>query len=218
MKISYAICVCNESKDLYSLIAFLLKVKDPEDEINILVDTKHSTKNVKMVLDNFKDNIVIHTRPFDGNFATHRNYHFTKCSGDFIFTIDPDEMPKEELIKNLKKIISETGADLLYVPRINICPGYTEEWLKKCNFQINDIGWINWPDMQGRVTRNSPNIKWSNELHEKIIGVEKVVQLNPTPHIALWHIKSIEKQDNRWDDETKEYICPDGKDLYDTLM
>ena len=32
---SYAICVCNESRELYSLIAFLKKVKDIEDEINI---------------------------------------------------------------------------------------------------------------------------------------------------------------------------------------
>ena len=35
MKLSYAICVCNESRDLFSLVSFLLKVKDEEDEINI---------------------------------------------------------------------------------------------------------------------------------------------------------------------------------------
>ena len=39
MKLSYAITVCNESKELYSLISFLKKVKDPSDEINILVDS-----------------------------------------------------------------------------------------------------------------------------------------------------------------------------------
>ena len=38
MKLSYAICVCNESRDLFSLISFLLKVSDKEDEINILID------------------------------------------------------------------------------------------------------------------------------------------------------------------------------------
>jgi len=42
MKLSYAITVCNESKDLYALISFLKSVKDPEDEINILLDTLHS--------------------------------------------------------------------------------------------------------------------------------------------------------------------------------
>ena len=50
MILSYAITVCNESKDLFSLVSFLLKVKDEEDEINILIDTKHVTENVKNVI------------------------------------------------------------------------------------------------------------------------------------------------------------------------
>ena len=218
MKISYAICVCNESKDLYSLLGFLTKVKDEEDEINILVDSAHSTIQVTKVLAYFKKDLVINFREFDGKFATHRNFHFTMCSGDYIFTIDPDEMPREEFIINLKNILKENKPDLLYVPRINICPGYTKKWLEKCNFNVNELGWINWPDMQGRVTKNDPNIKWSSELHERIIGVEKVIQIKPTPEMALWHIKSVEKQDNRWDDETKEYISPNKNNLYDQLM
>ena len=46
MKLSYAITVCNESKDLYSLISFLKRTKDTEDEINVLVDTAHVTPQV----------------------------------------------------------------------------------------------------------------------------------------------------------------------------
>jgi hypothetical protein len=53
MKLSYAICVCNESRDLFSLVSFLLKVKDEEDEINILIDTAHVTDNVKSVIKYF---------------------------------------------------------------------------------------------------------------------------------------------------------------------
>ena len=51
MKLSYAITVCNESKELYSLISFLKKMKDSEDEINILVDSLHVTTNVRNVLE-----------------------------------------------------------------------------------------------------------------------------------------------------------------------
>lgn len=218
MKITYAICVCNESKDLYSLVAFLKKVKDPEDDINILVDSAHVSEQVKKVLNFFIHDISVNFRAFDGKFATHRNFHFSKCSGDYIFTIDPDEMPHEELIVNLKKSLAEMDADIVYVPRINICPGYTQEWIKAAKFQINELGWINWPDYQGRITKNSPDIQWSSELHERIVGVRKVSKIQPVPNLALWHIKSVEKQDNRWDADTKEYICPDGKNLYDTLM
>lgn len=214
MKISYAICVCNESKDLYSLISFLKKVKDSEDEINILVDTAHVTNQVKQVLDFFKNDIVINERDFDGKFATHRNYHFSKCNGEYIFYIDPDEMPQEMLIKNLKNIIKETEADLICIPRINIHPGSTQEWLSKCNFKVNECGWINWPDMQTRLFKKG--LTMSSELHERFDGAKKIIQVQPNPGLALWHIKSVEKQDNRW--EEGKYVLPEDDNLYDKLM
>lgn len=217
MKLSYAICVCNESRDLYSLIAFLKKVKDVEDEINILIDTVHVSQQVLKVVDFFKNDIVVNKRDFDGNFSDHRNYHITKCNGDYLFIIDPDEMPQEKLIKNLKTIIQETDAELICIPRINLQPGYTQEWLDKCKFKINEVGWINWPDYQSRIFKNIPSIRYINKLHEDINCEGKKVGLPMDPSIALWHIKSIEKQDNRWD-EKHEYVSPSGNNLYDNLM
>ena len=117
MKLSYAICVCNESRDLFSLVSFLLKVKDEEDEINILIDTAHVTENVKTVIEYFGDKIVTCEKDFDGNFAEHRNFHLTKCSGDYIFIIDPDEMPKENLIINLKKMINDLENQVKETPK-----------------------------------------------------------------------------------------------------
>lgn len=129
MKISYAITVCNESKELYSLISFLTKVKDPCDEVNILVDRLHATESVHRVLEHFKDSVVVNERDFCGDFAKHRNFHLERCSGDYIFVVDADEMPQEKLVKGLKKTIDESGADLISVPRINIHPGAQEHWL-----------------------------------------------------------------------------------------
>lgn len=217
MNLTYAICVCNESRDLYSLLSFLIKVKDPDDEINVLVDTAHVSPQVIRVLDHFKKHINTCERPFDGKFATHRNWHFSQCSGDYIFYIDPDEMPQELLIKNIKNIIIDTKADLIAIPRINIHPGSTEKWLRECNFQVNEMGWINWPDVQARVFRRCPEIKMSQELHERFEGAQKVVQVQLRPQLALWHIKSVEKQDNRWDDG-KYVTLTDRTNLYDSLM
>jgi len=218
MKLSYAITVCNESRDLFSLVSFLLKVKDEEDEINILLDTLHASKAVRDVLTHFSKDIVLNEREFNGNFAEHRNFHLSKCNGDYIFIIDPDEMPKENLIINLKKMINDSDAELIMVPRINIHPGYTEEWLKNYKFSINEVGWINWPDYISRVFKNTPEIKYGNELHEVIVGADKKVILKADPNIAVWHIKSIEKQDNRWNLETGDFKSPTGDNLYDTLM
>ena len=217
MKISYAITVCNESKELYSLIAFLIKVKDTDDEINILVDSLHSTSAVKSVLNHFKEYIVINEREFCGNFSAHRNFHINKCFGDYIFVIDADEMPKEKLIKNIKSIINDSNADIIMIPRINIHPGMTDEWILKHKFNTNELGWINWPDYQGRIFKNDPTtIHYNNELHEMVSGAKKPIVLQPDQSLAIWHIKSIDKQDNRWDDG--KYVSPNDKNLYDSLM
>jgi len=216
MKLSYAITVCNESKELYSLISFLKTVKDLDDEINVLVDSKHVSSQVLKVVEFFKSDIVINERDFCGSFSDHRNYQISKCNGDYIFIIDADEMPQEALIKNIKQVIGE--AEIIHIPRINICPGSTQEWIQKCNFTVNEAGWINWPDYASRIFKNIPSIRWNNSLHEKLEKSDKTAAIPANPLLSLWHIKSVEKQDNRWDLDTKEYILPGKENLYDTLM
>ena len=102
MKISYAICVCNEYNELNSLLSFLSRVADNEDEINILVDSGKVTEEVRAVLKKFEKRIVVNERKFCGNFSKHRNYHITKCKGEYIFVLDADEIPQKALVKNIK--------------------------------------------------------------------------------------------------------------------
>ena len=64
-------------------------------------------------------------------------------------------------------------------------------------FAVNDMGWINWPDYQGRFFKNNGKIKWSLGLHERLIGSEKVAKIQANPQLSLWHIKSVEKQDKQ---------------------
>jgi hypothetical protein len=217
MKLSYAITVCNESKDLYSLISFLKRVKDEEDEINVLVDTKHVTPQVLRVLDHFKDDIVTCERSFDGDFSAHRNFHTRQCSGDYIFIIDPDEMPKEKLIKGIKGVINETNVDLIKVPRINICLGATDTWYKDHGFTVNECDWVNWPDYIDRVYKNKPSeIKYGNSLHESITGYDKFISISPHPQMAILHVKTVEKDNNRWTDGKLK--LREDENLYDSLM
>jgi len=193
LSISYAITVCNESNELYSLISFLKKVKEPIDEINVLVDTKNVTDEVRDVLKTFEKDISVSERPFCGNFSDHRNFHNSVCKGDYIFVIDADEMPQELFIKNIKSVIHENKCELIYIPRINICPGFTQKWLEKLSFKINNCGWINWPDYQGRIYKNTPEIKWSKGLHEIVTGTNEILKISESPEIALYHIKTVER-------------------------
>ena len=81
MKLTYTIQVCNESRELFSLVNFLQKVKNDEDEINVVVDTNHVTDKVEDVLSFFSDGIHVFRRPFD-DFCKNTNYHKSVASGD----------------------------------------------------------------------------------------------------------------------------------------
>ena len=85
------------------------------------------------------------------------------------------------------------------------------------------MGWINWPDYQGRLYKNCEHITWTNELHSKLTGSSKVQGLVANPELALWHIKSMEKQESRWQDDGEDgngttIFPPSKENLYDQLM
>ena len=42
--------------------------------------------------------------------------------------------------------MDQSGGDVFMVPRINIHPGATQEWIEKCNYKVNEVGWNKWPD------------------------------------------------------------------------
>lgn len=222
IKITYTIQVCNESRELFSLLNFLVKTIDYNDNIHVVVDSLHKTEKVQKVIDYFKDHITVFERPFD-SFYKNAQYHIEHATGEYIFGLDADEMPQELLIKNVKRIINESKAEIIFIPRINIHPGITNDFIDFCNFKLNDLGWINWPDMQGRIWKNAPHIKWTDEVHTKLTGSDKVIGLQAEPKLALWHIKSMEKQMSRWKPDGKGgndtiFSSPSEDNLYDVLM
>ena len=138
-------------------------------------------------------------------------------------------MPQELLIKSIKQVISTTNSEVVFIPRINIHPGITQEFLHTCKqFKVNEMGWINWPDFQGRIYKKADHIKWSDEIHTKLTGTDKAIGLKPTPQLAMWHIKSMEKQQSRWveNKSSDKGYCEGGFDIappssdniYDELM
>ena len=86
--------------------------------------------------------------------------------------------------------------DVIYVPRLNLCPGWTKEFIKRHNFNVNEMGLINWPDYQGRIYKKG--VEWCGKVHEKPNG--KNVKLLPAHvNLALWHVKSVYKQNKQND-------------------
>jgi len=195
-KISYAITARNEHKALNTLINFLLDHKREEDEIVVQVDKSNHTQEVSDVIETHK--LKKNEFELNNDFASFKNNLKKICKGDYIFQIDADELPAEETVENLDKIIeSNLDVDLFLVPRINIVQGLTENHIKKWNWQTNDQGWVNWPDYQYRIFKNNFNIKWEGKVHEHIVGAKTGSMLPKTIEYALVHIKDIKRQEKQ---------------------
>jgi len=197
MKISYAITVCNEFVEIQRLVSFLLKHKRHEDDIVILYDIENGSEGIEQFLRAKSVNCEIAWMPgtFDGHFANWKNKLTEMCSGDWIFQIDADEMPHMDLIEYLPEIIlSNPDNEVIRVPRVNTVHGLTEEYVRQWGWNVNDKGWVNWPDFQWRIYKNHPKIKWVNKVHEVLTGYSTYSDLMKEEAFCLYHPKDIEKQ------------------------
>jgi glycosyltransferase involved in cell wall biosynthesis len=195
MIISYAITVCNEHGELKRLLNFLIKKVREGDEIIVQHDEENTTLEVLKVLNKYADRIKVIEFPLNGHFANFKNNLTENCKGDWIFQIDADEIPHKNLIKSLPEIIlSNPDNEVIRVPRVNTVFGLTEEYADKWRWNVNEKGWVNWPDFQWRIWKNQPKIKWVNKVHEVLEGYSTYSDLHKVEEFALYHPKDIEKQ------------------------
>ena len=201
MKISYAITVCNEFLEIQKLVPFLLKNKRPQDEIVILFDQKNGDTELLSYLLKFNKLPNVQTwrgLNFKGHFANWKNKLTEYCEGDYIFQIDADELPNELLIQNLPVILESNPDNEVYlVPRVNTVEGLTSEHISKWRWNVNDKGWVNWPDYQWRIWKNKPEIQWKNKVHEVLDGHKSHAPLPAQEEFALYHPKDIKKQEKQ---------------------
>ena len=204
MTISYAIPVCTEHKEIDKLLTFLQKHIDENDEIVVQCDSGNTTPEVFAVLDKFAPPegflgpITIIEHPLNGDFASFKNNIKEHCQGDWIFQIDADEIPHQNLIENLKQLLQENPTtDLFLVPRINTVDGLTQEHIQKWGWKVDWNGWVNFPDYQTRIVQNNPKIKWTSKVHEVLVGHSKYSLLPKEEEWCLYHHKHIDKQEHQ---------------------
>ena len=198
LKISYSILTHNETDSLEKLLRFLVKWKQSQDEIVILDDYSDDEKT-KQILDFYvsTNDIVFEQRNLLNDYATQKNYLKSMCSGDYSFNLDADEMISRWLMKNIHGILEENEIDLVYLPRINTVDGLTQQHAQQWGWSINEEGWINFPDWQGRVFKNRPNIKWEKPVHEMLIGFQTYAHLPTDKPFCMLHHKTIDKQEQQ---------------------
>ena len=200
MKISYAITVCTEFLEIQRLINFLLKHKRAQDDIVVLFDEANGDKEIESYLRSHSVNgeFSWYAGKFERHFADWKNKLTSYCTGDYIFQIDADEIPNENLIIALPEVIEENPEmDVYLVPRVNTVDGLTPEHIAKWGWNVTETGWVNWPDFQWRIWKNLPEIKWINKVHERLDGFKTYTALPDAEYFALYHPKTIEKQEKQ---------------------
>ena len=199
MKISYSLLTHNETDSLLNLIEFLVKYKDENDEIVILDDFSDNEKT-KEILDSMCSihEIKFEQRHLLKDYAGQKNHLKNMCTGDYIFNLDADELPNKWLVENIKSILaSNPTIDLYWVPLVNTVTGLTQEHINKWGWQVNEKGWVNFPDYQGRIWRNRPNILWKNKVHEVLTGYKEHTFLPQEEEFCFYHPKDIDRQEKQ---------------------
>jgi len=200
MKISYAVTVCNELVEIQRLLPFLIENKRDIDEIVIFFDTNNGSKSVEEYLRAQSVNKVPFRwmgYHFDGHFANMKNALTETCVGDYIYQIDADEMISEYLMSLLPQVLEQNDVDVVRVPRINTVEGLTQEHISIWKWHVNERGWINFPDYQWRIYRNTPEIRWENKVHEVLGGYQTIAVLPTDEEWCLYHHKDIKRQERQ---------------------
>lgn len=197
MNISYAITYKNEREQVVKLINIIRENKHEDDEVVILQDTGINSLRLE---DDESTGCILHERPFDGDFATHKNYLASKCTGDWIFQIDADETLSPELVANLHAILEMNPSVEMYeVPRINTITNVPEKadfpfFVATWRWNVSDAGWVNFPDYQTRLYKNNGAIKWDRYLHERLVGYKVSAKLPAEELYCLGHEKTFDRQ------------------------
>ena len=156
------------------------------------------------VIEDYKEETNAYPFNFQQNFLENKNFMNNKCNGDYIFQIDADEIPESFLVENLKSILEDNPVDLIITPRKNLVEGLTPEYIQKWGWVVNEQGWVNWPDAQKRIYKNTPEIQWSgHQIHGMIEGYKTFATLPFTEEWSIIHNKTIDRQKNQNERYTK---------------
>jgi len=145
MKISFAICTHNEGHYIDTLLTKVtefIKLDGPSGiEYEIVVVDDNSTDQLTLdTFDKFKDHITLFQHSLNGDFASHKNFMNSCCSGDWILNLDADEFVSDDFMGYMSLII-ESNPDIqaYWVPRVNTVHGLTLKHLQKWGWVITKM-------------------------------------------------------------------------------
>jgi cellulose synthase/poly-beta-1,6-N-acetylglucosamine synthase-like glycosyltransferase len=136
--ITYAITVCNELTEIKNIIDRLKKLATGDYEILIQFDEENGSDDVKKYLETV-DDIRVVSYPLNNNFAAFKNNLKRNSNKNWIFQLDADEIPSDDLINNIYALLDDmekSGVGILSLPRINTVDGISDDHIKSWGWRI----------------------------------------------------------------------------------
>lgn len=195
--ISFAITTHNEGQYIQDLLDQLVPYCEQTGDEIVVVDDNSTDPFTVNILEGYERSgaIKLFNHALNNDFASHKNFLTSQCTGDYIFQVDADETFNSNLLTYLHDIVDNNNEiDLFLIPRVNVVNGLTDEDIRRWGWQVNEKGWVMFPDYQTRLYRNSPDIRWEGKVHERIVGVKTTAPLPAEEEWALYHIKDIDRQ------------------------
>jgi hypothetical protein len=99
--------------------------------------------------------------PLEDDFAAQRNRMLELADDGWVFYLDADERAPAELDRLLPAMANLPGVHGVHVPRLTLFPD-------RNRFKI---GYGLWPDLQLRLFRKGPKVRFERPIHERITGL-----------------------------------------------
>jgi len=148
MKLSICIICFNEERNIKNC----LESASWADEI-IVVDSGSTDGTIEIVKQ--YDTELFH-RPWTG-YVDQKNYAFSKAGGDWILSLDADEMVSMRLREEISNILAlSNSVDGYRIPRLSF---YQNQWIKHCGF---------YPDKQLRLVKHGKGDWVGGRVHERV--------------------------------------------------
>lgn len=192
--ITFGITVANEEYEFQRLLDSLIPFVQSQEKIIILADQNKVTEKIKNICLDLK--LDIHYFDFQNDFADLKNYLISLVETDYLFQLDADEQVSPSLLNYLRQVLESRECDCVFLPRINIVHGHTNQDID--NFNWTKYGeWICFPDYQARVIKINNKIHWQRPVHEQVVGYVNrhvINYINCPDLFSIIHVKNIQRQ------------------------